>query len=313
MSYTAARLGQDNSANSATALFLTVFAGEVKLTFDQVNIMTPLHMVRDIQNGKSCTFPKVGQATTAFHQVGGADIDGTDISHSEVVVNIDDKLTASLYVAEIDELMSHYDLRAPFATELGRAMARAFDRRALQATVLAARASTIVTGGNGGSSVTHTGAATDAEVLKNAIISAAQKLDEKNIPETDRYAALRPAQYALLIQDTDVINADWAAGNGNLATGVVKQLNGITLRKSNNIPSTNIASATTGENNTYYGNFTNTVAPVWHRDAIGTARLLGLTVETAWKIEKQAWLTVAKYALGTKYINPECAYEIKNA
>jgi hypothetical protein len=227
-------------------------------------------------------------------------------------VNVDDKLTSSLYVAEIDELMSHYDLRAPFATELGRAMARAFDKRSLQAVILAARASTIVTGGNGGSSVVHSGAATDAEVLKNAIISAAQKLDEKNIPETDRYAALRPAQYALLIQDTDVINADWAAGNGNLATGVVKQLNGITLRKSNNIPSTNVA-AVTGENNTYAVDATNTVCPVWHRDAIGTVRLLGLTVETAWKIEKQAWLTVAKYALGTKYINPECAYEIKNA
>ena len=54
---TPSRLGQVNGANSAFALFLKVFSGEVLTTFDELNIMKSLHMTRTISSGKSAQFP----------------------------------------------------------------------------------------------------------------------------------------------------------------------------------------------------------------------------------------------------------------
>lgn len=310
MSITVSRLGQVNASGSTQALFLSIFAGEVMSVFNTTNIMMPLQRVRDIDHGKSADFPVVGKAVSSYH-VPGNDIDGQTINTAQATVFIDDLLIAPVFIAKIDEAKLHFDLRQPYTTALGRAMALAFDKRAIQTAILAARANTFVTGGDNGSSQTHAGANTDAEVLKNAIISAGQKLDEKNVPEEDRFGIFRPAQHALLVQDTDTMNRDWG-GSGSLASGKVYEIGGVTLKKSNNIPS-GVISGVSGENNTYSGTFTNTTGVVMNKEAIGTVRLLNLAVETEYTVRLQGTLVVAKYALGTGILRPECAYEIKNA
>lgn len=53
----ASRLGQINSVGDGDALFLKVFAGEVLAEFTRNNVFKTLTFVRQIQNGKSATFP----------------------------------------------------------------------------------------------------------------------------------------------------------------------------------------------------------------------------------------------------------------
>ena len=46
-------------------------------------------------------------------------------------------------------------------------------------------------------------------------------MDEKDVPETERVAIVKPEEYYKLVQTTDVINRDWG-GSGVYADGTVK-------------------------------------------------------------------------------------------
>ena len=248
---TPSRLGAANGAvaNFAqkNALFLKVFAGEVLTAFDETNVMKDLHVSRTISSGKSAQFPVTGKANAAYHTVGTPLLGTQNISHNEIVVNIDDVLIADTFIANIDEAKNHYDVRAEYSRLLGMALAKQFDVRCLQLGVLAARGSATVSGGNGGTAITDADAATNGASLAASIFAAAQAMDEKDVPENDRVAIVKPAQYYNLVQTTDVINRDFG-GAGVYAEGTVLKVAGIQIVKSNNLPTTNV-SAVSGENN----------------------------------------------------------------
>ena len=316
---TPSRLGAANGAvaNFAqkNALFLKVFAGEVLTAFDETNVMKDLHVSRTISSGKSPQFPVTGKANAAYHVVGTPLLGTQNIKHNEIVVNIDDVLIADTFIANIDEAKNHYDVRAEYSRLLGMALAKQFDVRCLQLGVLAARGAATVTGGNGGTAITDSDAATNGASLAASIFAAAQAMDEKDVPENDRVAIVKPAQYYQLVQTTDVINRDFG-GAGVYADGTVLRVAGIQIVKSNNVPTTNVASATAGENNTYHGNFSTTVALVMQKSAIGTVKLMDLAVERTsgdFEIMYQGTLMAAKYAMGHGILRPECAVEIKSS
>lgn len=308
--YTASRPGQANGSGATDALFLKVFPGEILTAFNANNVMMPLHMVRSIKNGKAAQFPAIGTATAAYHTP-GAEITGQSILGNEKTISIDSLLTAGVFVANIDEAMSHFDFRGEYAKQLGEALALKADKQLLQVAVLNARASATLTGGNGGSALTNTAAGTDADVLAGMIFNAAQVFDEKNIPAPDRNVIVKPAQYYLLVQSTKTINRDWG-GAGVYSDGTIYRVAGVGIVKSNNVPSTNIASAESGvnANNTYHGDFSKTVAVAMQRSAIGTVKLLDLGVEREYQVSRQGTLIVAKYAMGHGGLRPDCGVEI---
>lgn len=315
---TVSRPGQQDAAGDAYALFLKVFSGEVLTAFEEANIMfngvdaAPMHMVRTISSGKSAQFPATWKAAASYHTP-GAEIVGQAIKHNERIINIDSLLIADAFIASIDEAMNHYDYRSIYTSELGRALARTADKNLLQLVLLAARAAATISGGNGGTQLTNAAYETTADSLAQGLYDAGQALDEKDIPEQDRFCVLRPAQYNILVQSSKAINRDWTSGdNGSFATGKVFQVNGITIKKSNHIPSTNLAQVT-GTNNTYHGDFTNTVGLVFHKSAVGTVKLLDLALESEYDIRRQGTLFVAKYAMGHGILRPECAVELKKA
>lgn len=315
---TPSRLGAANGAvanfDQKNALFLKVFAGEVLTAFDETNVMKDLHVSRTISSGKSAQFPVTGKANAAYHTVGTPLLGTQNIKHNEIVVNIDDVLIADTFIANIDEAKNHYDVRAEYSRLLGMALAKQFDVRCLQLGVLAARGAATVTGGNGGTAITDADAASNGASLAASIFEAAQAMDEKDVPENDRVAIVKPAQYYNLVQTTDVINRDFG-GAGVYADGTVLRVAGIQIVKSNNVPTTNV-SAVTGENNTYHGNFSTTVALVMQKSAIGTVKLMDLAVERTsgdFEIMYQGTLMAAKYAMGHGILRPECAVEIKSS
>ena len=95
-------------------------------------------------------------------------------------------------------------------------------------------------------------------------------------PEDDRYCALAPRIHKL-VQETNVINREWG-GQGAYAEGTVLKVAGISIVKTNHLPTTN-RSAATGENNNYAANFTNNVGLVFNRQAVGTVKLMDLKME----------------------------------
>ena len=159
---TASRLGQVNSASDVNALFLKVFSGEVLSAFERENLMLNMTNVRSIASGKSAQFPITGTISSSYHTIGN-EILGTAVNKNEKVINIDDMLLANAFVAELDELKNHYDVRSIYSKEMGQALAKTIDKNILNLVVLASRASTAnVTGGNIGAVITDADANTNA-------------------------------------------------------------------------------------------------------------------------------------------------------
>lgn len=307
---TVSRLGQANGTGDSDALFLKMFAGEVLGAFNETNVALSRSMVRSISQGKSAQFPATWKATASYHTP-GTEIVGQTINGNERVIVIDDLLISDVFIASIDEAKAHYDFRSEYSKQLGAALSRTMDRNILQVGLLAARASATVSGGNGGTAITDADADTNADSLVGSIFAAAQALDEKDVPSEDRYVFLKPAQWYLLINSSSkLVNRDYTRGeNGGVDSAELGQVAGMKVVKSNNVPSTNVATGPTA----YQGDFSTTVGLVMHKSAVGTVKLIDLGMEMAYDIRRQGTLIVGKYAVGHGILRPESAVEIKKS
>ena len=336
--------GSDNNE-----LFLKKFSGEILQSFEESNIFKPLHTIRTIESGKSAQFPVTGIASANYHtpgeniaEEGGATSKYlSDIKKTERVITIDDMLVASTFLANIDDMKNHYDIRSVYANELGKALAKRFDEALAKVFIAAARSDANLSGRPAGGILDVSAnafvalGATNTDVtdptgaeLVAALFSAAQKLDENDVPSDGRFCVLRPQEYYKLITggagalaiSTSAVNKD-VGGVGSIASGSIPQVAGITIHKSNHIPSTDLSGVATGDGaaandvfgaggSGYNGDFTNTLGIVSHSAAVGTVKLLDLATESEYQIERQGTLFVAKYAMGHGILRPECAIEL---
>ena len=320
---TVSRLGLVNATGTNfDALFLKVFSGEVLTAFGQNNIFNEqLHSVRTIASGKSASFPVLGTASAAYHVIGTPLVGANQIKANEKIINIDDMLISQAVVARLDELKNHYDVRSIYSAELGKALAKAYDQNVAKTIANASRASTTLSGGNGGLVLTlPTGntnsAAVTGDELVAAIYDIAQEFDSRDIPTTDRFVVLPPQEYYKIPESaTRIIDTDFnPQGNGSVASGRVNMVAGIPVMMSNNVPQTNVASNPSGANNTYSGDDSKTLGLVFHKSAVGTVKLQDMTTEISgadYGIMYQSTLMIAKYALGHGILRPECAATIK--
>lgn len=311
MAFTLSRSGQNNGAGGDKDLFLKVFSGEVMATYTTKNIMMPLHRTRTISSGKSSSFNYTGKSG-AFYHVPGTAFDSIVFKVSEKVINIDQFLLAPHAFYDLDQAMQHFDVRREVSRQMGIALASESDKRLMQVGLLGARATTIIDGGYGGTELTNANYDTDAATLAAGIFACAQTFDEKDVPSEDRYIILKPAQYYLLAQDTNQINKDWS-GAGSYSKGKVLEIAGITILMSNQLPQTNIAAPITGENNTYHGDFSNTIGLAFQREGLGTVSLLDLKMEMSREHAQKADLVSACYSRGHGWLRPECLIELKTA
>ena len=346
------RVGLVEGGSDNNALFLKKFSGEILQTFEESNIFKPLHTIRTIESGKSAQFPVTGIASANYHTPGEniAEQGGTpdkylsDIRKSERVINIDKMLVASTFLANIDDVKNHYDIRSVYANELGKALAVRFDTALAKVFIAAARSSAVITGGKTGgvldvsANAMGTGAdslddsdetdPTGAELVA-ALFTAAQKLDENDVPSDGRFCVLRPQEYYKLVTGADAsnsfnlvsaVNKD-IGGVGSIASGTIPQIAGISIFKSNHIPNSDLTGVATGDGaadndvfgagNGYNGDFSSTIGLVSHSAAVGTVKLLDLATESEYQIERQGTLFVAKYAMGHGVLRPECAIELQ--
>lgn len=302
---TPSRSGQVNLAGSTVAMFLKIFGGEVLLRFRNTCVFKDKHVERSIPHGNSASFPYIGATTAAYHTP-GVELTGNQIPHAEKVITLDDLLIAHTYVAKIDELKNHYDVRGPYGQELADALVQQFDKNVAQNIILAARAAHPI------SSITlptrksiNALYRTDGEALANGIFKGVQGLDEMNAPAEDRFAGVLPAQYYLLVQTTKVINKDWG-GAGVYADGKVIKVAGAEIVKTNNLPQANVETGPTA----YQGDFSDVASVVWQKKAAGTLKLLDLATEAAWDPRRRSTLLLAEMAVGHGILRPDCAWEL---
>ena len=307
------RLGLvNNTGTDYDALFLKVFSGEVLASFGRENQMLNMTTVRTISSGKSAQFPVTGTIDSSYHVVGN-EILGTNVKHAEKIINIDDMLIAHAFIAEIDELKNHYDVRSVYSKEMGQALAKKVDQHLLQLAFIASDNNATISGGNFGGNVTDADCKTNAESMIASIFEAIQKLDENDVPSSDRYIVTTPDIYYQLCNVDKLVSRDFSSNNGDFGKGTVVSIGGVPVVKSNTAVSAftdQSGASTTGQNNTYTGDFQHCGAMVFHKSAVGTVKLKDLVMESTYDPRRIGTLMTARLALGSNFLRPESAVRI---
>ena len=250
------RGGQLNAAGDARALYLKLFSGEMFKGFQNNTIARDLVMRRTLKGGKSLQFIYTGRTTAEYHTPGNSILGDSDGRPpvAEKTITCDDLLISSAFVYELDEVLSHYDLRSEISRKIGYALAEKYDRLIFRAIAKGARqASPVQSVGAGAGLVSMeepggtqirvgtTANASDAyssTALVNAFYDAAAALDEKGVSQDGRVAVLNPRQYYALIQEVDtnaLINRD-VRGDALQSGKGIMSIAGIEIYKSMNIP-----------------------------------------------------------------------------
>jgi len=316
--------GADGGGADKLALFLKVFSGEVLTEFERMNKVRGRVRRRVIKSGKTAQFPALGKVTAVYH-TRGVNIISPDsgtllssVEHGEQLIHVDKKLIAPVLVDELDTMMNHYEVRGEYATEIGRALATQDDQQLLQVGCIAARATAgPVSTSPIGKALWSSSMDSNVTTLTKGIRVAAQIMDENDVPEMDRTLYLRPAQYNLIVADGTLIDKD-IDGDGSISKGTIRQVLGFAMVKTNNIPSTNVSTSPnahtgTSAQNSYQGDFTDTVGVALHKSAIGTVQLMGVRTSVTWKEEYQAWLIMGKQAVGHGVLRPAGAVELNKS
>jgi len=247
--------GAENGADSTTSarreLYLKLFSGEMFKGFQHNTIARDLVTRRTLKNGKSLQFIFTGRTKAEYHTPGKSILGNDEKSPpvAEKTITCDDLLISSAFVYELDEVLSHYDLRGEISRKIGYALAESYDRRIFRAIAKAARQPSKVSMTNfkepGGSVVkvgtdssTTAGDAYNSGKLVDAFYDAAALLDEKGVSGDGRVAVINPRQYYALIQnvgDNGLINRDVQGSALQAGNGII-EIAGIKIYKSMNIP-----------------------------------------------------------------------------
>jgi len=306
------RLGLTPGGADAWELFKKNYTTEVIASFVENYKLENRVTIRKIDAGKSASFPNIGTIGSEYH-VPGTEILGDNVEHNETIITLDPMLIAKAFIANIDEMMNHYDVRAEYTAKQGQELALRRMENELRCAILAARTTSgPVAGQPGGAKITHANMATDANVLADTFRSARQLLDEKLLPDNpaEFTGALMPAQVYLLTKNKDLIDHDInPENNGSYGQAVIVSVARIPIVQINNLPHAN-DSANMAIQAKYRADYSKVKGVIFHRSAVGTLKLLDLAFEAAYDARRQGTLLLSKYALGHGVLAPRGAVEL---
>ena len=385
--YVGHRAGMLNAGTvtaSSRNLFLKLYAGEVMTAFQTKNIMMDYCRVRSIKNGKSAQFIMTGKnRAAAYHTPGNEIIPAVAAKHSERVVTIDDLLVAHQFIPNIDEAMSHYDIRSVYTAEAAYGLAKEADQNILRMAVKGAlttnkhRATLAIQDyaawDDEDFSANVTYAASYANSKKagyfmEGVIEAKRILEAAGAPMDDLVCIIASDLYYHLFKATTnaeatsvlhMFNRD-IGGSGSVVGLDMPTIAGIPVvrtphlgadtgtawsgslwstatttgqaplgaAESNraahyNLPATTNGVVNSGSNIGAGGgldgtdsiNYTTEASLVrglvMSKDAVATVKLIDLSVESEYQIQRQGTLIVAKYAMGHNILRPGMAVALK--
>jgi hypothetical protein len=316
------RPGQDQGAGDVRALMLDLFGGEIISAFETATQLRDKHQMKALSKGKSFKFPAIWKAGGGYHTP-GVELTGRQIKHTEITVDPDDKLVSDVFVADVDELLNHFDVRQPYTKEMGEFLARHFDANILRTILRASRSGALFAGDQGGSAIQAANLGTDGAALIDAISAAKQAMDEKDVPVGSMpvYALLKSAQWYLAARTDKNLNRDTNGGTASIRSMALNTIDDITVLKSN------IANAVYGQNNAagvyiddtnenfipayYRDNFSTTVGAVWTPMAACSALVKDVTFQIEEQPRKQGTLLIAGMMTGTRTLRSKCAVELR--
>jgi len=294
------RTGIENAGADARKLFLKLYAGEVLTAFQTKNIMMALHRVRTISKGKSASFPLTGKYRDAAYHNPGDEIVPSASKQGERIVTIDDLLLNAQFIPNIDEAMSHYDVRSIYTQEAGFGLSKVADQNILRLAIKAAITENaalaaitmagqdyvafddedftqnVVIGDTGSTTTTRIGDTRTANKIVQGVMDAKRILDNAAVPG-DPFVVLNvDSYYDLFKVDGSSVDSSFAifnrdlGGSGSVGQGAVPTILGMPVYVTQHLGSFSTPTGTTWSSSLFPGVadavstvVTQAAAPVW--------------------------------------------------
>lgn len=317
------RFGGDSGFGASPAprdLFLKVFAGEVLTAFERYAVTNGRTRVRSISSGKSAQFPLIGAMSASYltpgHNIiqegGSSPTYLSQPASGEKVITIDGVLQSSTMIHDIDEAMSHFDVRGPYAREMGWALAKEYDIHTLQTIAFGAYRNATLTGdasdwGQAGVNIADTAFNTTISNTKSTIQNLARQFDEADVPETGRHLAVDPVTYHMLASDSTLASTDYNRNTGgDIGTSTIMMVNGFQIHKTNRLADLRaLGDYSSGDlhaqqfGTDYVGNMTDIVGVAWQQDwSVGVVKLKSFSMQSEYKLEYLSTLMVGGFSCG---------------
>ena len=332
-----ANLGTESTEAERRALGLKVFAGEIMNVF--YNMVATEGKVRNVTigNGVSAQFPHTGIVKGGFHKP-GTPLTFNTTKQAERTISIDDIIYAALSFPLEYDLIGHLDFRQDYARSAGQVLAETKDTMHFSEIIKAARTGALIAGEtDGGSQIISdsfkiaAGGAADEGVVAmaifQAIFAAVDIFDGKKVPYTQRYMALRPYHYNLLVRAImengfSLSNTDYMSMRADINNATLPQIGGINIFKTNMLPSTNLTAtgdahggtantlATLPVHTNHVVDASKTIGLIWTPECVGSVTRQGLATLMESSITHLSDLHVSYMLCGAGVLRPECAIEL---
>lgn len=304
-------------------------------TFKADNIALGLTRTRTITGGKSAQFPMIGKNVAKYHKPGEL-IDGNKIPTAERTVTIDDVAVSAVFIADIDEAMSHFSYRSQFSQEGGSALAEMIDRNIFRMVAKAAfitnkaeaqAAGLLVLDGEDFTDNVELDVEADGSVkgenIVKGIFRARTMFKKANIRQTP-VCVLPPEHYESLVNIQDTNKLTWmnkdVGGAGSMAEGTIARVAGIAILESNHLPQedetlgligtpepledTAIGS---GHNEKYRGDYSKVVGLIFTTDCVATVKLMDVQTRDVDQPLRLGTTILSKLCVGHNILRPSCA------
>lgn len=330
--------GQVNNAGDSRALYLKIFSGEVLTAWHQTNMALGMTRVRTIKSGKSAQFPILGSTVAKYHTPGTL-IEADKLPSVERTVTIDDVALSAIFMADIDEKISHYETRSQYSTECGQTLADMVDRNVFRMVAQAAFITDATAAGNAGLQVPSSGQKYTANIqlasagdeddgskIVDAIFKARTQFRKNSIKGTLK-CVLPPERYEALVNVQDTNKVTWmnkdVGGVGSMSEGAIPRVAGISIYESVNIPQADeslglnvdpepLADVAVGSGNQakYRGDYSKVVGLIFTEDCVATTKLMDVSTKIVDEDLRLGATVLATQAVGHDILRFECAVAI---
>jgi N4-gp56 family major capsid protein len=264
------------------------------------------------QQGDTVHVPLFSAVTTG-DKTATNDVTFTNYTETTKDISIDTHKYFAYKVEDIAKVQSSPDLLSGYATQGGRAIAKARD--VSLATLFTNAAITQ----NVGTANTSVAPASYSDITDAQIRRAIQYLDEAEAPAEDRYLVISPAQKNAMLGIAKFVEADKLGDNVTLKTGVFGSIYGVSVYISNNLQNvaqiTSVASVASSGGASEITGVTGvgayTACCMFHKEAFALATQIAPRVQTQYVVKSLANEVVGDILYGDGILVPTFAVQMR--
>lgn len=326
-----------DGANDMGKLWLPIWSGEVLHAYDEFRMFEPMVTSKSISSGRTIEFPITGTVSLKpAWDAGEYLVGGENSNSSQFTIELDKRpMAAHFELDNIDLMVTQWEYRQELARQAGQTLANARDKQVAAYIALAAASAKIADDPRTGLSlpdvfeVSTTTIDDAAEALKvlEGIEEFCVDLQENDVPVQGCYCVVTPRLFQQIrrlgvatdqAQATSMqpmfggvamaggLGAAFTEGKNSLSDSLVYM--GVTILKSNHVPTANYGAMEIGEARyNVQGADADVRGMIFCSEAVASVRKTGLVVDTEDDIRRNTTFTVASMYSGTGILKPELA------